>query len=141
MVAAKATAARSSETRDWLEQLEASAPVRDELYAMLVYAAGQNVEIDEQDLNGARRRALLVHAAGGDLQRELTLDARAAETLAADLDTDERRAQLGRGLAAIRDDAARLPLVRGALSELLGDIALAWRIYAVTLLAEALAAD
>jgi hypothetical protein len=108
---------------------------------MLVYAAGRNVEIDEQELNAARRRALLVHASGGDLRRELTLEARAAEVLAADLDTDERRAQLGRGLAAIRDEAARLALVRAALSDLLADVAAAWRIYAVTLLAEELAAD
>jgi hypothetical protein len=127
--------------RDWLEQLEAVAPARDELLAMLVYAAGQGVEVDEDELNAARRRALLVHASGGDLHRELTLDARAAEVLAGDLDSDDRRAELGRGLAALRDGAARLPLVRAALGDLLADIALAWRIYAVTLIAEELAAD
>jgi hypothetical protein len=127
--------------RDWLEQLEAAAPVEDELYAMLVYAAGQSVELDEDELNAARRRALLVHAAGGDLQRELTLDALAADVLASDLDSAERRAELGRGLAALRDAAARLPLVRAALGRLLADTALAWRIYAVTLLAEELAGD
>jgi hypothetical protein len=127
--------------RDWLEQLEAAAPVEDELYAMLVYAAGQSVELDEDELNAARRRALLVHAAGGDLQRELTLDAPAADVLASDLDSAERRAELGRGLAALRDAAARLPLVRAALGRLLADTALAWRIYAVTLLAEELAGD
>jgi hypothetical protein len=127
--------------RDWLEQLEAAAPVEDELYAMLVYAAGRDVEIDDDELNAARRRALLVHAAGGDLHRDLTLDAPAAEVLAADLDSDERRAELGRGLAFLRDEAARLPRVRGALSDLLADIARAWRIYAVALLAEELAGE
>ncbi|HJQ85634.1 MAG TPA: hypothetical protein VKA21_16210, partial [Candidatus Binatia bacterium] len=127
------------EVRDWLEQLEAAAPVRDELLAMLVYVAGRNVEIDDAELNAARRRALLVHASGGDLHRELTLDARAADVLAEDLDSDERRAELGRGLAGLRDGAARLPLVRGALADLLADMPLAWRIYAVALLAEELA--
>ena len=108
---------------------------------MLVYVAGQGVELDEEELNGARRRALFVHAAGGDLHRELTLDARAAEVLAADLDSDERRAALGRSLAGIRDEAARLPLVRDALGRLLADVPLAWRIFAVALLAEELADD
>ena len=115
------------------------APVEDELLAMLVYVAGQAVELDEEELNGARRRALLVHAAGGDLHRELTLDARAAEVLAADLDSAEHRAELGRALAGLRDEAARLPLVRDALARLLGDTDLAWRIFAVALLAEEIA--
>jgi hypothetical protein len=105
---------------------------------MLVYAAGQWVELDDEELNAARRRALLVHAAGGDQHRELTLDARAADVLAGDLDTAARREQLGRGLAALRDEAARLPLVRDALARLLGDTELAWRVFAVTLLAEEL---
>lgn len=108
---------------------------------MLAYVAGQRVELDPAELTAARRRALLVHAAGGDLRRELALDARAGEVLAADLDGDERRAQLGRGLAALRDDAARLPLVRDALGRLLGDPALAWQAFAVALLAEELAED
>src|SRR5437763_17154655 len=106
---------------------------------MLAYVAGQGVAIDEGELAPAIRRALFVHAAGGDPHRELTLDARAGETLAADLDTDERRADLGRGLAALRDEAARLPLVRDALGRLLADTALAWRAYAVALLAEEIA--
>jgi hypothetical protein len=107
---------------------------------MLVYAAGRAVELDEDELNGARRRALFVHAAGGDLYRELTLDARAGEVLAEDLDSAERRAQLGRALAALRDEAARLPLVRGALASLLEDTSRAWRIFAIALLAEELGA-
>jgi hypothetical protein len=103
--------------------------------------AGQAVSLDEDELNGARRRALLVHASGGDLHRELTLDTRAAEVLARDLDSDERRAALGRSLAGLRDEAARLPTVRDALGRLLADSLLAWRIYAVALLAEELADD
>jgi hypothetical protein len=127
--------------RDWLEQLEAAQPGDHELLAMLVFVAGQDVSLDEDERAAATRRALLVHAAGGDLHRELTLDARAGETLAADLDDADRRAELGRALAAIRDEAARLPRVRDALRRLLADGELAWRAYAVALLAEELAAD
>jgi hypothetical protein len=108
---------------------------------MLAYVAGKQVSLDEQELAGARRRALLVHASGGDLHRELTLDAPAGETIAADLDAPQRRAELGRGLAALQDDAARLIHVRGAVSRLLADTDLAWRAFAVALLAEELAGD
>ena len=52
---------------------------------VLAYIAGQSVEIDDQDLNGARRRALLLVAAGGDPHRELGVDDRAVKALAADL--------------------------------------------------------
>ncbi len=106
---------------------------------MLAYAAGRGVTIDEEELAGARRRALFVHASGGDLHRDLTLDARAGDVLAADLDSGLRRAELGRGLAAVRDEAARLPTVRDALGRLLGDSDLAWRAFAIALLAEELA--
>src|SRR4051812_7645769 len=108
---------------------------------MLVYVAGQNVELDEDERHAALRRALLVHASGGGLDRELTLDARAAEVLAADLDSDARRADLGHALAALRDEAARLPTVREALGRLLADSLLAWRIFAVALLAAELAGE
>src|SRR5438477_2489173 len=65
---------------------------------VLAYIAGQSVEIDDQDLNGARRRALLLVAAGGDPHRELGVDDRAVKALAADLYSDERRGQLGRSI-------------------------------------------
>jgi hypothetical protein len=128
--------------RDWLEQLETARPVDDELLAMLAYAAGRpSVSLTTEELGGARRRALLVHAAGGDLHRDLSLDAPAGETLAVDIDTGERRAQLGRALAGLRDDAVGLPTVRDALARLLADTSLAWRAFAVALLAEELAGD
>jgi hypothetical protein len=127
--------------RDWLEQIEAARPPEDELLAMLAWVAGQSVEIDPEERNGALRRALLVHASGGGLERELTLDSRAGEMLAVDLDDEAglRRAALGRGLAAMREEAARLPFVRDVLGRLLADMQLAWRAYAVALLAEELA--
>ena len=109
---------------------------------MLVYAAGRPaVELAEDELAAAVRRALLVHAAGGDPRRELTLDAPAGATLAGDLDTGERRGQLGRGLAAMRDAAVGLPFVRDALGRLLADTSVAWRAFAVSLLAEELGHD
>jgi hypothetical protein len=125
--------------RDWLEQLEAARPEGDELLAMLAYAAGRPaVELDEDELRPAVRRALLVHAAGGDLHRELTLADPAGRTLADDLDEEPRRAQLGRGLAAMLDASVGLPFVRAALGKLLADTGLAWRAFAVSLLAEEL---
>jgi hypothetical protein len=128
--------------RDWLEQLEAARPAGEELLAMLAYAAGRPaVDLDDDELAGAVRRALLVHASGGDLHRELTLDTPAGRRLAGDLDSGERRAQLGRGLAAMRDASVGLPLVRDALGRLLADTSLAWRAFAVSLLAEELADD
>jgi hypothetical protein len=125
--------------RDWLEQLEETKPGDDELLAMLAYVAGQGVPLDDDERAAALRRALLVHASGGGLERELTLDARAGETLAADLHTEPRQAVLGRGLAQLHDEAIRLPFVRGAIDRLLTDMQLAWRAYAVSLLAEELA--
>src|SRR3954447_26308110 len=68
---------------------------------VLAYIAGQAVEVDEADLNGARRRALLLVAAGGDPHRELGVDDRVVKALAADLYTDERRQQLGRSIDAL----------------------------------------
>ena len=68
---------------------------------VLAYVAGQAVELDEAELNGARRRALLLVAAGGDPHRELEVDDRAVKALAADLYTDDRREQLGRGIDAL----------------------------------------
>jgi hypothetical protein len=126
------------EWREWLEALDASAPVDEELLAMLVYAVAPSVELDEHELSAARRRALLVHAAGGDLHRELTLDARAAEVLAGDLDAPGPRAELARGLEVLAAQAGGLPVVMEALSRLLGDQDLAWRVLAVALLAEEL---
>src|SRR3954452_14588268 len=51
---------------------------------VLAYIAGQAVEGDEADRTGARRRALLLAAAGGDPHRELGVDDRAVKALAAD---------------------------------------------------------
>jgi hypothetical protein len=81
------------------------------------------VPLTEEERNAAVRRALLVFAAGGGLNREPALDDPAVHELARDLDTPERRAAL---LAASEQLAA------------LGDPELAWRAYACGLLADAL---
>jgi hypothetical protein len=106
---------------------------------VLAYLAGQAVEIDEAELNGARRRSLLLVAAGGDPHRELGVDDRAVKALAADLYTEERREQLGRAIDALVLRVRDLPAAREAAIFLAGDVDLAWRMLALALLAEELA--
>ncbi len=86
----------------------------------------------------ALRRAMLLLAAGGDPHRELELDGRAVGALAAELDRPERRAEVSRGLEALRAEAAGLATVTRALDELLLDADLAWRAYVCALLADEL---
>lgn len=106
---------------------------------VLAYIAGQAVEIDDADLNGARRRALLLVAAGGDPHRDLDVDDRAVKALAADLYTDERREQLGRSIDALVLRVRERPVAREAALFLAGDVDLAWRLFSLSLLAEELA--
>ena len=105
---------------------------------VLAYLAGQVVEIDDGELNAARRRALLLVAAGGDPHRELGVDDRAVKAIAADLYTEERRGELGRGIDALALRVRDLPRLRQAAVFLAGDVELAWRLYALGLLAEEL---
>jgi len=105
---------------------------------VLAYLAGQAVEIDEAELNGARRRALLLVAAGGDPHRELDVDDRAVKAIAADLHTAERRDELARSVDALVLRVRALPAARDAALFLAGDIDLAWRLFALALLAEEL---
>jgi hypothetical protein len=106
---------------------------------VLAYLAGQEVEISDEELNGARRRAMLLVAAGGDPHRALGVDDRAVKSLAADLYGDERRAQLGAGIDALVLLVRELPTAREAALFLAADVDLAWRLYALGLLAEELA--
>ena len=106
---------------------------------VLAYVAGLSVTLDDAELNAARRRALLLLAAGGDPHRELAVDDRAVKALATDLYTDERRAQLGRALDALVLRVRDLPVARDAALFLVADVDLAWRVYALALLAEELA--
>jgi hypothetical protein len=106
---------------------------------VLAYVAGASVEIDESELNGARRRALLLVAAGGDPHRELEIDDRAVKAIATDLFTTERREQLARGIDDLVLRVRELPTAREGALFLAADVDLAWRLYALGLLAEELA--
>ena len=105
---------------------------------VLAYVAGQAIELDDEELNGARRRALLLVAAGGDPHRELEVDDRPVKALAADLYTEERRDQLGRSIDALVVRVRDLSAAREAALFLAGDVDLAWRLFSLGLLAEEL---
>ena len=110
-----------------------------EFLVVLCWLVRDHVSIDEGELNGARRRAMFVLAAGGDPHRDLGLDSIAAERLAGELDTPERRAQL---TAALDDlPADDLPAVAAAAESLCSDPELAWRSFALSLLADELAEE
>src|SRR2546428_7778355 len=86
---------------DWLDALEAMED--DERWTSLAYVAGQQLELDPDEVNGPLRRAVLLLAAGGDPQRELRLDSRAVVALADDLDTEPRPERLPLELASLRE--------------------------------------
>ncbi len=117
-----------------LEGLE-SAPEA-ELEPLLAYLAARDLDVGEDELRGAVRRAVFVLAAGGDPHRSLALDSPAVTTLADDLGTPTRRAALATGVAELA--AVAPPRVRAAL-EGLGDRA--WNAYAAALLADEIGAD
>jgi len=96
----------------------------------LAYVAGQNVEIPDDDLNEALRRALVVRAVGGSPQRELSLEEDAVVRLADELDGTERRRALQRSLESLREHVHDRPAAAASLDELLADDDLAWRCFA-----------
>ena len=126
-------------TRARLEELEASGldPRSSELPVVLCWLVQDELAIDEDELNGARRRAMFVLAAGGDPNRDLALDSVAAERLAGELDTPGRRALLATALAEL--PAHDLPAVTAAVESLRANPELAWRSFALSLLADELA--
>ncbi len=106
---------------------------------VLAYVAGEALELEPAELNGARRRALLLVAAGGDPHRELEVDDRAVKAVAADLYTEERRDLFARSLDVLVVRVRDLPRAREAALFLAGDVDLAFRLFALGLLAEELA--
>ena len=105
---------------------------------VLAYLAGQAVALEDEQLNGARRRALLLVAAGGDPHRELDVDDRAVKALAADLYDDEKREQLARAIDALVLRVRELPTAREAALFLAADVDFAFRLFSLALLAEEL---
>jgi hypothetical protein len=122
-----------------LEELERSGldPQSSELHVILCWLVRDHVAIEESELNGARRRAMFVLAAGGDPHRDVGLDSVAAERLADELDTPARRTELAAALDELPVDG--LPAVAAAVESLRAEPGLAWRSYALSLLADELA--
>ena len=106
--------------------------------ASLAYVAGKQVEIPDDELNEALRRALVVRAVGGNPQRELRLDEEAVARLAEELDRVERRTALRRGLEPLRGLVDAGPAA-AELDQLLADDELAWRCFAAAQLAAEIA--
>ena len=113
----------------------------DEPRPALAFLAGQGVVFDEADLNGARRRAVLLLATGGDPRGGLALEGRAVTALAGDLADERRSADLALGVQSLRRAAEGLEHVARALDELLADRDLAWRALACALLADELGGE
>lgn len=110
-----------------------------DLRVALAWLVRDEVSIDDDELNAARRRAMFVLAAGGDPHREIDLDSVAAERLATEIDAPERRAALAAALDRLTAEAEGLPTVTEALRSLRSDPDLAWRSLALALLADELA--
>ena len=89
--------------------------------------------LDDADRNAALRRALLVFAAGGGLEREPTLNDPAVLELARDLDSPARREALAAAVGRLEAEPEALERLR--------DPETAWRAYACALLADALGED
>ncbi|MFZ0342474.1 MAG: hypothetical protein WAL31_09090 [Gaiellaceae bacterium] len=125
-------------TRARLEELEGSElDSASELQVILCWLVQDRVTLDEDTLNAARRRAMFVLAAGGDPHRDVGVESIAAERLADELDTPQRQAQLAAALDELPTED--LPGVTAAVQSLRADPGLAWRSFALSLLADELA--
>jgi ADP-ribose pyrophosphatase YjhB (NUDIX family) len=112
-----------------------------EVEVSLTLLAGQRVDVGEEELRAARRRAVQLLATGGDPRRELDPEGRAVSALAMDLETPARKEALAAGLASLRKVVEGLPEVSARLERLQEDIERAWRWYACTLLGEELVTE
>ena len=124
-----------------LEHVEAALGDDGQARVAVAFLAGVDVTIPDAELRGARRRAVLLLAAGGDPHRDLELDGRAVVALAEDLDSGRRREELVSGLQAVAEAAPDLEVLQATADELLADADLAWRSFACSLLVEELASE
>jgi hypothetical protein len=122
--------------RELLELLEAGPG--DNLLPGLAWLAGQDVDLDPDEVKATVRRAELLLAAGGDPRRDLELDGRAVTAVAEDLDDVDAREQLEDALATLAAASNGLPAVSAALAQLRAQPDIAWQSYACALLAEAI---
>jgi hypothetical protein len=122
--------------RELLELLEAGPG--DNLLPGLAWLAGQDVDLDPDEVKATVRRAELLLAAGGDPRRDLELDGRAVTAVAEDLDDVDAREQLEDALATLAAASSGLPAVSAALAQLRAQPDIAWQSYACALLAEAI---
>jgi hypothetical protein len=122
---------------DWLDQLEAIVADAEAGVAVVTVAsvAGRDVPLDDDDVRGEVRRALLVLAAGGDPERGLDLNGPAVVRFAEELDAPERRAALAAGLEQLAADALGQPHTSELVRALVDDPETAWRAYACAVLA------
>ena len=125
--------------RELLELLEAGPG--DNLLPGLAWLAGQDVELDPDEVKATLRRAELLLASGGDPHRELELDGRAVTAVADDLDDPAARDQLEDSLARLTTASDGLTAVSDGLARLRAQPDLAWQSYACALLAEAIGTD
>jgi hypothetical protein len=125
--------------RELLELLEAGPS--NSLLLGLAWLAGQEIELDAEEVRATVRRAELLLATGGDPRRELELDGRAVAAVAADLDDPSAREQLEDSLNELATEAEGLASVASALAQLRAQPDLAWQCYAGALLAEAIGGD
>jgi len=126
-------------SRSQLEALESAGyePLSGELLVALVWLVLAELPISDDELNASRRRAMFVLAAGGDPHRELDLNSVAAERLAGELDSPERRKALHTALSHL--DTTGLPGVAEGVAALLEEPDVAWRCLGLALLADELA--
>lgn len=114
------------------ERMRAAAPV-------LVDRIVDVLDLDEDELNAAARRGLLLAAAEGNPVESSGLGSRAALETAADLAADGYGAPLAAALIALRDEVpADCPLVAAAVAELALDERAALEALAVVVLHRAL---
>ncbi len=125
----------------WLSELERSLAGSDgtdmlaTAIVVLAAVAGDDVPLDEDEVHGACRRALLLLTAGGDPERGLDLNGRAVTALAEELRTVDRQLALEQGVADLRTKAKGLPHVSEAVHALADAPDVAWRAFACSLLA------